>query len=86
MARYRARIQVTNGKITDVSVPASPSGASKSVSIKSRAIPVLRTETLTAQRATVNTVSGAMYTTDGYRTSPQSALDQARAATIAAVA
>ena len=75
---------MTNGKITNVSVPASPSGASKSVSIISRAVPVLRTETLTAQSATINTVSGATYTTDGCKTSLQSAIDQARAATGAA--
>jgi uncharacterized protein with FMN-binding domain len=39
--------------------------------------------TLSAQSAQIDTVSGATYTSEGYRQSLQSALDDARAATSA---
>lgn len=45
--------------------------------INSWAGPELLTETLTAQSADIHTVSGASYTSDGYRQSLQSALDRA---------
>ena len=42
-----------------------------------RALPILVQETLKAQSASIDMVSGATYTSDGYVTSLQSALDQA---------
>jgi uncharacterized protein with FMN-binding domain len=57
-----------------------PDTDNKSVRINSRALPTLRTEVLTAQTANVDSVSGATYTSDGYVSSLQSAIDQARAA------
>lgn len=41
------------------------------------AIPVLSRETLQAQSGNIDTVSGATYTSEGYRQSLQSALDAA---------
>ncbi|QKS22241.1 FMN-binding protein [Curtobacterium sp. Csp1] len=42
-----------------------------------QAAPILRQEALQAQSATIQAVSGATYTSEGYTTSLQSALDQA---------
>jgi uncharacterized protein with FMN-binding domain len=49
----------------------------RSQEINSAAGPILIQETLDAQGAQVDTVSGATYTSDGYLQSLQSALDQA---------
>lgn len=46
--------------------------------IDSTAIPQLTSETLTAQSARIDAVSGASYTSAGYIQSLQSALDKAR--------
>lgn len=70
-------ITVSDGKITKVSVPVSPSGNGRDLEINDRALPVLVQETLDAQSAKIDMVSGATVTSDGYLTSLQSALDQA---------
>jgi uncharacterized protein with FMN-binding domain len=49
----------------------------RSQQINSQAAPILLQETLSAQNAHIDAVSGATYTTDGYVQSLQSALDQA---------
>jgi uncharacterized protein with FMN-binding domain len=49
----------------------------RSQEINSAAGPILIRETLSAQSAKIDTVSGATYTSDGYLQSLQSALDQA---------
>ena len=75
----QAQITVSGGAITDVLVPQYPSESGRDQQINSRALPVLVKETVQAQSAEVDMVSGATYTSTGYRTSLQSALDQARA-------
>jgi uncharacterized protein with FMN-binding domain len=70
-------ITVTNGKITDVQVPVYPNNNGRDQEINAYALPVLTQETLTAQNATIDTVSGATVTSDGYLQSLQSALDAA---------
>ena len=45
----------------------------------SYATPILSSETLTAQSANIDTVSGATYTSNSYKVSLQSAIDLARA-------
>jgi uncharacterized protein with FMN-binding domain len=60
-----------------VSVIEYPTSNGKDQQINARALPVLVQETLKAQSADVDMVSGATYTSDGYVTSLQSALDQA---------
>ena len=57
----------------------------KSVRINERAVPELNSEALTAQSASVDTVSGATYTSTDYRRSLQSAIDAANAAGITAL-
>lgn len=70
-------VTVANGKITDVAVPVYPTGNHKDQEINAYALPVLRQETLAAQSATIDTVSGATVTSDGYLESLQAALDAA---------
>jgi uncharacterized protein with FMN-binding domain len=70
-------ITVTNGKITSVQVPVYPSGNGKDEEINAYALPILTQETVQAQNASIDTVSGATVTSDGYLQSLQSALDAA---------
>jgi uncharacterized protein with FMN-binding domain len=70
-------ITVTGGKITDVAVPTYPNGNGRDQEINAYALPVLRQETLAAQSANIDTVSGATVTSDGYLQSLQAALDAA---------
>ncbi len=74
----QVQITVSGGSITDVQVPEYPSSNGRDQQINSRALPTLMDETMQAQSAQVDMVSGATYTSTGYRTSLQSALDQAR--------
>jgi uncharacterized protein with FMN-binding domain len=69
-------ITVTGGTITEVTVPQSPRGNGRDLEINDRALPVLVQETVDAQSAGIDMVSGATVTSDGYLTSLQSALDQ----------
>jgi uncharacterized protein with FMN-binding domain len=73
----QVEITVANGTITDVSVIDYPTGNGKDQQINARALPVLVQETLDAQSADIDMVSGATVTSDGYVESLQSALDQA---------
>ncbi|WP_405971132.1 FMN-binding protein [Streptomyces sp. NBC_00988] len=73
----QVKITVKSGKITDVTAVQSPSDNPRDQEINSYALPELRREVLAAQSASIDTVSGATYTSDGYRQSLQSALDSA---------
>ncbi len=73
----QVQITVSDGTITDVTALSLTDRDRHSVSISNRAAPMLRDEVLRAQSAHVDGVSGATYTTDGYLTSLQSALDKA---------
>ncbi|MEU6006471.1 FMN-binding protein [Streptomyces sp. NPDC047453] len=74
----QVRVTLVDGRITDVTALAQPSGNPRDREISGYAIPRLRREALAAQSASIDTVSGATYTSDGYRRSLQSALDAAR--------
>ncbi|MFE7167764.1 FMN-binding protein [Streptomyces sp. NPDC057616] len=74
----QVRITVKNGKLTDVTAVSYPTDNPRDQEINSFALPRLRSEALQAQSADIDTVSGATYTSDGYRQSLQSALDSAR--------
>jgi uncharacterized protein with FMN-binding domain len=69
-------ISVKSGKITDVAAVLPNTGESKERA--ERAGPRLRQQTLTRQSAQLDTVSGATATSQGYRQSLQSAIDQAK--------
>lgn len=73
----QVQLTVAGKRITAVTVLQSPSGNGRDVEINSAALPVLNQETLTAQSANIDSVSGATYTSNGYIGSLQSALDQA---------
>ncbi|QNK80349.1 FMN-binding protein [Nakamurella sp. PAMC28650] len=73
----QVQLTVQNGKITAVSVVQYPNGNGRDQEINSYALPILVQETITAQSAKVDMVSGATVTSDGYLTSLQSAIDQA---------
>jgi uncharacterized protein with FMN-binding domain len=70
-------ITVSGGKITSVAVPVYPDSNGKDRQINARALPILTQETLTAQSADIDNVSGATVTSDGYKESLQAALDAA---------
>lgn len=71
------RVTISGGKITDVQAVQLPQQDPKSVQISSAAAPLLRQSALSKQSASVDAVSGATYTSDGYKTALQSALDKA---------
>ncbi|MCX5336701.1 FMN-binding protein [Streptomyces sp. NBC_00140] len=73
----QVRATLKNGKLTDVTAVTYPQENPRDQQINSYAIPQLTREALTAQSADIDTVSGATYTSDGYRQSLQSALDSA---------
>jgi uncharacterized protein with FMN-binding domain len=73
----QVRITLKNGKITDVTAVSYPSDNPRDQEINSYALPQLRREALAAQSASIDSVSGASYTSDGYKQSLQSALDSA---------
>ncbi len=70
-------LTVSAGRITAVDVPVYPSGNGRDEEINAYALPILVQETLDAQSASIDMVSGATVTSEGYRESLQSALDQA---------
>ncbi|MFC4584959.1 FMN-binding protein [Sphaerisporangium corydalis] len=70
-------ITVSGGRITGVDVPVFPAGNRRDEEINAFALPVLRQETVEAQSAEIDTVSGATVTSDGYIASLQAALDAA---------
>ena len=73
----QVEITVADGTITDISVVDYPNNNGKDQQINARALPVLVQETLKAQSADIDMVSGATVTSEGYVESLQSALDQA---------
>ena len=73
----QVKITVQDGKITKVSVLQQPNGNPKDQEINDYALPILVNETVDAQSANINMVSGATVTSDGYVRSLQAALDEA---------
>lgn len=73
----QVRITLTGSRITGASAVQSPDETARSRDINSTAVPKLNQETLEAQSADIDTVSGATYTSAGYKQSLQSALDRA---------
>jgi uncharacterized protein with FMN-binding domain len=74
----QVQIKMSGTRITSSNAIVYPTGTRRDQEINSQAIPQLNNETVQAQSAGIDTVSGATYTSDGYRTSLQSALDAAR--------
>ncbi len=73
----QVRVVLTGERISDVRALHLTDADHTSRRISAEAAPVLRLEALRAQSAAVDTVSGATYTSEGYRKSLQAALDEA---------
>ncbi|EQM87094.1 MULTISPECIES: FMN-binding protein [Microbacterium] len=73
----QVRITVSGGQISDAQAIDYPDGNGRDRQINGTAIPRLVSETLQSQSAQIQMVSGATYTSDGYLSSLQSAIDQA---------
>jgi len=73
----QVQLTLKGGTISDVSVLQQPSGNPQDDQINSYALPILVQNTLNAQSAHIDMVSGATVTSTGYVQSLQSALDQA---------
>ena len=71
----QVKITVSNGKITEADVVQAPSGRNQRWT--DFAIPNLRSQTLSAQSAAINGVSGASYTSYGWYKSLMTALQKA---------
>lgn len=74
--QIQVEVVIANGQIQDVVALQLPTGR-RSGQISNYSAPILRQEALTAQSASIDTVSGATYTSDAYAQSLQAALDQA---------
>ena len=78
--RYGAvqvQITVKDGKVTAAEAIEYPDQDPRDEQINSYAVPVLNQEAVAAGNAQIDTVSGATYTSQGYISSLQSALDKA---------
>ncbi|WTZ46466.1 FMN-binding protein [Streptomyces sp. NBC_01390] len=72
----QVRVTLTDGRITSASAVQAPKGG-RSDQVSGDAIPKLNQEAVTAGDGDIDAVSGASYTSAGYKKSLQSALDQA---------
>jgi len=73
----QVQITVAGGRITAADAVQYPTAQRRDVQINRQAVPMLNAEVLAAQSATIDAVSGASYTNDGYIQSLQAALDLA---------
>ena len=73
----QVKVTVAGTKITKVTLLQETNDGAESHQIDAYAIPKLTSETLAAQSARIDAVSGASYTSSGYIQSLQSALDKA---------
>jgi uncharacterized protein with FMN-binding domain len=73
----QVEITVAGGKITKVDVVEYPQNNQRDVEINDYAVPALVQETIDAQSAKIDMVSGATVTSGGYLESLQAALDKA---------
>ena len=72
----QVQLTLSGSKITAVSVLQYPDGNGRDQEINANALPILVQETISAQSAKIDMVSGATVTSDGYLGSLQSALDK----------
>jgi len=72
----QVRVTVTHGRIVNVTALRLPHGNQMDIQLSKPAATVLERRVISAQRANVDMVSGATYTSEGYLRSLQSALDR----------
>jgi uncharacterized protein with FMN-binding domain len=73
----QVQISVQDGTITKVTVLQQPDGNHRDEEINDYALPILIQDTIDAQSADIDMVSGATVTSEGYLGSLQAALDEA---------
>ncbi len=73
-------IVVSDGKISNVTFLTMPQDDKRSALISDQTSPQLKAQTITAQSAAIDGVSGATYTSDAYIGSLQAAIDAAKGA------
>jgi uncharacterized protein with FMN-binding domain len=73
----QVRITVQGGKVTTSEAVQYPDENRRDTQISGEALPILSQQAVQEQSASIDTVSGATVTSDGYRQSLQSAIDQA---------
>ena len=73
----QVQLTVSGHTVTDVAVLQYPNANGTDQQISSYSLPILMQDTLDAQSADIDMVSGATYTSTGYVQSLQSALDEA---------
>ncbi|MBU3692294.1 MAG: FMN-binding protein [Candidatus Nanopelagicaceae bacterium] len=73
----QVQVTIADGKITDVTTLQYPNGDRKSLKISNQVIPWLQQEVLKVQSANISGISGATYTSMGFRNSLASALQKA---------
>ncbi|MFF6994087.1 FMN-binding protein [Streptomyces sp. NPDC008313] len=72
----QVRLTLAGGRVTGAEAVQAPSGG-HSTEVTDSAVPVLNREAVAAGSADIDAVSGATYTSGGYKKSLQSALDRA---------
>lgn len=73
----QVQVTVVDGKVTRSKVTQVPWNDGRDQEINGYAVPILNKEVVQAQSGTIDMVSGATFTSDGYIQSLQSALDKA---------
>jgi uncharacterized protein with FMN-binding domain len=73
----QVKITVTGGKITKSEAVQYPTANPRDQQINAYAVPALNSEVLQKQSGSIDAISGATVTSDGYIQSLQSAIDQA---------
>ena len=73
----QVQITVVDGKVTKSKVTQVPWNDRRDQEINGYAVPILNKEAVQAQSGTIDMVSGATFTSDGYIQSLQSAIDKA---------
>lgn len=73
----QVQITVTNGTVTSAEAVVYPTADPRNQQINGYAIPQLNAEASSASSASIDMVSGATFTSEGYIASLQSAIDQA---------
>ena len=75
----QVRVTVKDGKVTAVTATEYPEESPRDYQINAFAIPQLNSEAVAAGSASIDSVSGATYTSQGYIGSLQNALDKLKA-------
>ena len=76
--QFQVGVSISGGRIISVSVLQAPQDG-RSSRINSQAVPMLTQAVIAAQGASVDTISGATWTSESYLSSLQAALDQSKA-------